>query len=199
MEPVISKEEFDKLMEIEGKARGLAIKEPINFIFKKEGADGLKKLEDTITNLGYPLKLEKIKMMSFYPIGLYGVILLTVKKLFNYSDKEFQEMGKVASKLSALVRVFMKYLVSLEKIVRTIPKYWKRYFTVGAAKLVELNEEKKYMILRIENFSYLPLHCQVLKGYFSGVIQMVVGDRVTCEETKCPFRGDEYHEFLVKW
>ncbi|GAI52915.1 unnamed protein product, partial [marine sediment metagenome] len=31
------------------------------------------------------------------------------------------------------------------------------------------------------------------------IIQMIVGSKVTSEETKCVHRGDEYHEFLLKW
>jgi predicted hydrocarbon binding protein len=199
MKQIITKEEFDKLMEIEGEARGLAIRESTDFIFQKEGAEALKKLEDTITNLGYPVKFKKIKIMSFYPIGLYGVILLAVERLFNYDDKKFQEMGNISSRLSVLVKIFVKHLISIKKIIKIVPEYWKKYFTVGGAELIELNEEKKYMILRVENFSYFPSHCQILKGYFSGVVKMVVGGEITCEETKCVHRGDKYHEFLLKW
>ena len=93
----------------------------------------------------------------------------------------------------------MKYFVSLEKIAKEAPKMWRRYHTVGDPKVVEFSEEKRYGILRVENFNLVPSYCQMVIGYLSSLIQIVVKASVTCKETKCTFRGDDYHEFLLKW
>ncbi|MBZ9571923.1 hypothetical protein KJA15_01115 [Patescibacteria group bacterium] len=198
MEEVIPKEEFNKLMKIEGEVKGSAIKEAIRFIFKEKGGEGIKKLEDTIIKLGYP-KYREIKTMDFYPIGIAAITQIVIKRLFNFDDKKLQEMGKFEAKFSLIIRLLTKYLFSLEKAVKQVPEMWEKYYTVGDLKVAEYDEEKKYLILRLENFRVHPLFCQVLKGYFSSILQMIVRDEITCKETKCIFRGDEYDEFLLKW
>jgi hypothetical protein len=39
-----------------------------------------------------------------------------------------------------------------------------------------------------------------LGGYFCGITQMIVKvQQINFKETKCTFRGDDYHEFLITW
>ncbi len=195
----LTKEIAQKMMEIKGRVRGVAIKGDLEFILEKEGEKGLKKLEEEIARVGYPIRYNQLKPMNFYPIGMKGITLLAIKNLFNFDNKKFQEMGRFGSKLHPVIRVFMKYFVSPEMFVSQAPRMWRSYYTIGECKVVEFNKEKRYVILRIDNFSYFPDHCQVLIGYFSNIFQMVINKEVTCEETKCVFKGDEYHEFLLKW
>lgn len=197
MEQIITKQEFDELMKIEGEARGLGFQTEAKFVLKEEGGEGLKKLEAQMAKLGYPYS--KIKTMDFYPIGLLAVNMLVIKRLFNYDDKKFQEMGKFEAKSSLIIRLFMKYFVSLERVAKESPKMWRKYYTVGDLKVPEINQEKRYIIIRIENFRLHPILCQILIGYFQSIVKMVLKDETTCEETKCVFRGDECHEFLMRW
>jgi len=199
MEQIISKEELREYMELKGQIRGAGIKEIIKYILEEEGKDGLGKLEDAMEKIGYSIKDKNIKAMKFYPLGLEASALVAVKRLFNYDDKKFQEMGRFAGKFSIVIRLFMKHLVSIEKIVKEAPKMWRNYFTLGDFDIVEVSEKEKYIILRIKNYHLHPIHCQTLIGYLSSILQIVVKSFVTGEETKCTFQGDEYHEYLFKW
>lgn len=202
MEEVISKKEFDELIKMKGEVMGIAFVGD-RFILKEEGEEGLKKLRDTLIGLGFPpedAEDERVRMRKSYPMGWIAISLLAIKRLFDYDDKKFQEMGKFQVKFFPLVtRFFMKYFVSLERAAEEAPKIWRRYYTVGDFRVLESDKEKRYRISRLENFRLHPLSCQHLKGYLSGMIQMIVRSEVTCEETKCVHRGDEYHEFLFKW
>jgi hypothetical protein len=198
MEEIITKEIAEKLMKIKGEVRGMAMKGDLEFILQERGEEGLKELEDAIANLGYSVKYKELKALSFYPIGLKGIMLLTIKKLFNFSDEKFQEMGAFGSKINSVIRIFMKYLFSPKIFVSQSQRMWRYYYTIGNCK-AELNEKEKYVLLRVYNFPYFPDQCKVLKGYFGSILKMVIKHNVTCEETKCTFRGDDYHEFLLKW
>lgn len=142
---------------------------------------------------------KKIKTMDFYPLWLYAIFLLVIKKLFNYDDEKFEKLGSLGAKFSLIIRIAMKYFVSLDRIFKGALTLWKMYYTVGDLKIIEYDKEKKYAIGRLENFRFTPLHCPILKGYLSGMIGMVIKSPVSCEETKCLFQGDEYDEFLFKW
>lgn len=198
MEEIISKEESDELMRVKGETIGVAIREHKKFILNEKGEEGLKKLEDTIVGLGYP-EYRKIKPMSFYPIGLYALTLLVVKRLFNFDNEKFEEMGRFNAKMSIIIRFLMRFLVSVDRAAKEVSAMWKRYYTVGNLRTVEYDEQKRYAILRLEKFRLHPLHCQISKGYFSTILKIIVKSSVTCEEIKCVHRGDEYHEFLMKW
>ncbi len=199
---IISKEEFNRFMEINGEVKGVAFMADA-FILKEEGEEGLKKLYDVIEELGFPkedLENAKLKYKKLYPIGWAAVSLLAIKRLFNYDNEKFQEMGRFQAKTSPLVmRLFMKYFTSLKSSINEAPKIWRRYYTVGALSVVECDEKKRYRIDRLENFNLHPLLCEHLKGYFSAMIQIMVKKEVSCEEVKCVHRGDKFHEFLMKW
>ena len=73
---------------------------------------------------------------------------------------------------------------------------WRKYFTVGNLRAVDYDEKKRYVIMRLENFRLHPLHCHILIGYIPTILQMVIGFKPSCRETKCVFRGDEYYDFI---
>ena len=198
-EEILNQEIIHRLLEIKGQCRGLAIIDNLAFIRSKEAEGGLEKLEKTMTEAGYPFRCRDIKPMNFYPVGLEAVILLAMKKTFNYSDEKFEEVGSINARQSLVVRLFAKYFVSLKKVLSEAQKMWNRYYTVGRLDPVELDEKGRRIVLRVEGFETHPLHCQVLKGYFSEVVKMIIISSAVCRETKCPFRDDNHHEFVVTW
>ncbi len=198
MEEIISKEEFEKLMSIPGEIRGLGFQTEANFVREKRGKEALKKLENEMARLGHPYS--GIRTMDFYPIGLLVVALLSIKRLFNFTDEDFREMGKFEAKSSLVIRLFMKYFVSLDKVSKEASKIWRKYYSKGDLSIAEMDEEGKRVVIKLENFKLHPILCHVLMGYFLSIIKMIVrSDQITCEETKCVHKGDEYHEFIIKW
>ena len=137
--------------------------------------------------------------MVFYPLGLEGLTLLIIKRLFNFNDETIKEMAVRQAKTSILIRLFTKSFLSVKKAAVLVPKMWRTIYTVGEAEVGEINEEEKYAVLIIKDFLIIPIYCLYLIGYFSSILQLIVGNKVTCKETKCPFKGDEYHEFVLKW
>jgi len=201
MAPKLTKEFAQKLMEIKGEVRGVAFRTDTEYILREKGEEDLKKLEDKMARLGYPIKYKKIETMTFYPIGLRPLSLLVVRELFNFDDSTIKKMGFFATKSSFIIRIFVLPFLSLKKVFfEEAPKIWKKHFTIGQIVPVELNEEKRYGILRVKNLNLHPIYCIYLAGYFCGILEMLLrGYKISCKETKCFFRGDEYHEYLLEW
>ena len=89
-------------------------------------------------------------------------------------------------------------------------KRWGRFYQsagVGWFKLEDINIdfEKENGYLRVKQSfiaeeyskSNQPV-CHFLCGFFSGVLQEVLGEKVTCEEVKCTAKGDQYCEFKFR-
>jgi len=198
MEETITKEELKELQKIKGKVRGMAIEADIKFLIREKGKEAVEESEQSMKNIGYSVKYQEINPMKFYPIALKGITLLSIQRLFNFKDEKFVELGKFAFQLPSILRLFMRHLLSLDMLVKGIPIGWEKYYTAGSLKVIEYDAVKKYIIARLKGFRLVPVHCQIAKGYFSNIIQMIVGEQVNCEETKCVHRGDEYDEFLMK-
>ncbi len=201
MEQIIPKEELEELMKMKKEIRGSIIKNAVTFTLDKRGRKGLRRLEEEIAKLDYQIKLEDIKEIQLYPLGLAIAILVIMKKLFNFSDKDFQEMGERSVKVSIVIRSLIQFLTpfSFEQIIRRLPEIWKRINPIGELKVVKLDKDERYLILKLEDYRTHPIQCQILIGAFSSLIQIISGKKTTCEEIGCIYRGDGYHEFLLKW
>jgi len=199
MKEIITKQIADELMKIKGEVRGIAPKSHVQFVVEKQGKDVFEKVENKMAELGHPVSYRSLRPMSFYPIGLEAITLLVVRELFNLNDEKLREIGEYQSKISLIIKLFTKYFVSMKVIAQKAPEMWRKYYTVGDFKATELNEEKRYIILQIKNFQTHSPHCRMLEGYFANVVKMVINKEANCQEIKCPFKGENYHEFIVKW
>ncbi len=199
MEQIISKEELLELEQIKGETTGNSIKNTGEFVLKEEGKEGLRKLEETMEALGFPINYQKIKATDYYSSKLLAITFVVLKRLFQYGDDKFQSMGEFRAKVSIILKILMKYLVSLDKAAKEIPRMWRKFFTTGDAKVIELDKKQKKIILRIENYYFHPIQCRVMEGIFSTLVQMIIGNKVICRELKCVHQGDTCHEFLLEW
>lgn len=201
MEQELTKELVRQLMAMSGDVRGVVFKTDGDYILKEMGEDGLKKLEQELASLGCPIDYKKIEALSFYPMGLRVISLLAIKKVFSFDDAKIKEMGIFASKTSLILKLFINYFLSVKKVFfEEAPKIWHKHYSVGDFNPIELDEEKKYGIIQIKNYQFHPIFCLYLGSYLCGFLQMLVkSSAITFEETKCPFRGDEYHEYKITW
>lgn len=194
----LTKAKAQEIMKTPGEARGVGLKSDWEYIKQTKGEKGLRKLEAKMTSLGYPVKYEEIKTMDFYPIGQDIISMLSIKEVFNFSDKDMEKLGSNAPKFSILLKTFMKYFASIAMVLKEAPKTWRAHYTIGDIES-EFDGENKQAILRLKNFKTHPIHCSVLKGYFSKILEMVTGFPVKTIESKCLYNGDKYHEWVIKW
>lgn len=200
MDNIITKEIAKKFMEIEGETRGFNIKHDGDYILYTRGKEALEKLERELERLGYPTNYKKIKGMDFVPAGLKAISLLAIKKTFNVGDEEIRKVCAFGAKAPLIMKLFMKYIYSVQRVMKNTQKLWKIYWTVGDFIGVEYNEKEKRIILRIENFDLDPIFCRCIEGYLASSGEIVLGVKnIICKEKECSFEGGKYHEFLINW
>ncbi|MBD3208370.1 MAG: hypothetical protein GF370_02875 [Candidatus Nealsonbacteria bacterium] len=204
MDQIITEEKVKKIRKVPGEVRGLALKNYGEYIFQKHEKEGLQKLEQTLRGLGCLIEYKKIRTMSFYPLWWSALSFVAIEQLFHYDGQKFQEMGRFCFKLPNLIRIWLKYLVSIEKAANSASKMYSMMLTVGEITVPEFNEEEKYVVIRMNDYPIYPVdfpraYCHFLIGYYSSIIQIVSGGKAVGSETKCVYNGDDYHEFLIKW
>lgn len=189
-----------KLMKIKGEVRGVSLKADAEFVLNEKGPEGLKKVEEKLREIGFPIEYQKINQFAFYPLGLRILSLLAIQEVFNWSSEKIKKMGSYGMKISWIIRLFARYFFSIETTLRFVPKVWNQYFTVGSLKVLEYNLEKKYVILKLEKFDLHPLYCKCLEGIFEEIGRQVLNPKkIECQEIECSFRKGSFHKFLVKW
>jgi len=197
MEQFISTEKFQELMDLEGETRGVGFKTEAQFIEEKQGKEAREKFEKAMADLGLPYS--DIKALNFYPLGWLGVALVVMSNLFGFKEEDFEEMGRFEAKSSLVIKLFMKYFVSLERVKKEAGRMWREYYTVGTLEVPELDQEKKHIMIQVKDFKLHPFLCHVLQGYFVSIVKMIVNSEVESTEQECVHQGDRLHLFLIKW
>lgn len=196
----ITEEDINKILSAEGEVRGVVFKTDYHYIVDNFGVEGLKKVEAELEVMNCSFDYEtETDNMSFYPIGLRVLSLIAISRAFNLDSEGIKNMGFNAPKISLMIKFFMRYFLSPEKIMEKAGEMWDKHYSVGRLDVGEVNSEENYMRGHLYEIDLHPIFCDYLTGYFSSIIKMGVGKETKGEEAKCTHKGDDQHEFLVTW
>ena len=189
-----------ELKENKSKIRGEAILNKMAYIGAQRGEDGTRVVDRKLRALGYSLDLKKIRSLDWYPDAYSVLILLVAKELFDWSDDDIYAMGKNSPRISFIVKLLMKYFVSIERTFKSAPQSWQKHHNEGAISDVIYKEEEKQLSFRLKDYKIHPIMCVYLSGYFLSYAEIVLkNQKVKIQEIKCMFKGDSYHEFKITW
>lgn len=194
----MKKEELDQFLKIEGQVRGAVFQIDAQYVHSKWGTAGLRRLENRAKELGYKIPYQEAEAMDWYLLGLRIISLLLIKDVFNLKDQQVREMGEMAPKFSFIVKFLFKLFSPLEKFAKEIPRYWKEHYTIGDLEVKEADEKKKSIVLHLKGIKLHPLFCLYLEGYFERICKFLYPDAHT-KETKCSFKGNDFHEYIFSW
>jgi len=192
-------ESLERMEKTTGNVKGDAINLHVKYIKYKEGEESLEKVEKKMRELGCSLDFNKINRFDWYPVFLVDLIVITSKEIFNWSNEDVFKMGMSAPRTSFVLRLFSKHISSVENLFKNASYIWERYFDSGKIEPVKIGDD--FIIIRMKGYEVHPLICQQYYcGYFLSLVKMCLpGKKVGIEETKCFFREDPYHEYLIKW
>jgi len=200
----ITRKEVEEAISNPVKIKGLILKEEFyKALREKIGEDRMKIVEKEAKSLGLSFSPAEIKNFEWYPAGILIGIFFILQEKFNFQEKDFAEIAETAPKISPTIRLLMKYFAIPEKIAQIAgPRLWKRFFNQGEVEFCKFKDSKTRgsLTVRIKDFKLHPLHFFYLGHFFLGMTRLVKKfKKVEVKETKSPFRGDEYQEYLIKW
>ena len=194
-----TRELIEELKKVEGECRGVSLQSPLEYVKLNYGEEIVNDVERELSEVGLPTRKD-IKVLKMYPVGYMTIVHLIIKDVLSCDYSEIRKMGYSLPQLSFIVRTLSTYFISPERTFKETPNYWKKHFTVGSLVPVEIDIEKKYLILRIEGYKTHPIDCVLFEGYFSRMIGYTLkAKNISGEEKKCIHNGEECHEFLIKW
>lgn len=197
----MTKKEIEKIMKLPGKVKGVAFQADGAYVREKKGEEGLKLVEEKLKEWGHPISYGKIAAIIWYPISLRVLSVLAMKETFGWKDEDIIDLGDFSPKHNFTLRIIAKYFLSLKRSFKEASKYWRIHYSIGTIEPHELNEKEGYAIFRLRDFKIHPVLCTFYLGYFRRLCQFVLkgGEKAVTKETKCMFKGDPYHEFIITW
>ena len=177
-------------------------------MFKKEvirlgGKGDIKKFEQEIEKLGCSFRFNKISALDWYPMGIRTICFIVLKDIYKLTDDDIVGSGVRFIGDSIVIKLFFRYFSSRDTAFKHIPEYWKKISTCGRAEAVKLVQspdgKEGYFIARLHDFKIHPLHCLFCLGAFLQLAKLLGGKNAKIKETKCMFKGDDYHEYVISW
>jgi len=198
---MLNKNIIEEISKIKGETRGAVFHTDVQYILDKKGEKGLEELRKKLKDLGQgDIYSKEINSTGWYPLWWRVLSLLIIQDTFNWDEKEIFNMGISAPKHSFIVKTLLRYFISIEKTFKESAKYWEKHYTISKLEAPEINVKEKRLVLRLVDFKIHPILCVYFRGYFKSIAGLVVKtDKMTIKETKCPFSGDAYHEFVIEW
>lgn len=190
---------IERLKKMEGEVRGICLKSDWDFVFRRYGKEGIKKLEEKMAEIEIPIKYQEINTTKFYPVGWDGISILAIKEIFNLKNEDFEKLGREEVKTSFFLKIFIRYLTNLNNLATEAPKMWRKHYTVGDLEISLIDLTNQKAIVRLKNFDFFPEFCLTIGAYFAQLLEMATRKKVSCKETMCTFTGGDCHEFLLSW
>ncbi len=191
----------DRLMAKEGDVKGEVFHTHREYILYREGEEGVKRVEERMKELGYPIEFDKINTVKWHKEGLSALVILTAKEVFNWTDEDIFDMGNSAPKHSFIIKVFVKHFFSVKDVFNKAEQYWNKHYNFGGLEKVEFNEEEKYIVVRIKDYDY---HETIVGPYFKGYLLRLScfalkSDNISVELQKSVFNNSPYNQYIIKW
>lgn len=171
-----------------------------DYLIKKGKKEFLPQIKEKMKEYGYPLDSKEINIMSWYPLAMEIALIFTLIEVLNWTEKEIKMLGKDFTRLSFIEKILTKYLISPQVTFKASQIIWRKHMNKGELEGIELNEKEKYAIFKLKNFDIHPIYCQFLCGMLETFGDYVTGSKENvCRETKCTFKNNSWHEFLITW
>ena len=182
---------------MEAKCRVLTFLPNLEYIKLKRGEEGVKSVMLELWKRGYHYDFRKMKKTDWVPVVVRKEFLEVVMDVLGWDERNIYEMGLNAPRISPVIKLFFGLFLSMERAFKAAPDMWKAHYSSGTLRVGEYRDGHGTIIL--ENFDISPIFCEYLKGYFTGVAKLTKAKNLRVEETKCTFKGDEYHEYTFDW
>jgi len=182
----------------DGKCRGTLFIANAAFVKRIGGDDGLAKVETSLAKRWPGFKFAAVGEKDWLPLKMRVDFLETCKTELGWDDKRIFQMGEESVKYSFIVQFLMNYFLTIQKALAHGPEIWEQNYRAGHVKVLENTKERGRMA--IYDFSFSPIMCTYLAGYFYGVgTKIAKAKKLDVKEVMCVHKGADHCEFAFEW
>jgi hypothetical protein len=199
------KQYADEIMGFEGKTKGLALTQEIEYIRHKEGEEGVKKIESIMADIGYPLTYKEVQPYDWYKEGYSPLMYRITVDIFGWTKDDIFEIGKGAMNASYLTRFVLKF-VSVEQAFEKAKEIYNEHLDFSELKTVELKENDSggSIIVQILDYpdSMAEYTSKFLEGFCVQLLTILLQPKTLESEVVigCEAEGAKYcQEYRFNW
>jgi hypothetical protein len=200
-----TKEDFEQTIErlkkMKARIRGCCIKSMVDSLLGTKEERLLPSIQQKVKEYGFKEDLKEISVLKWYPFTLIMASIFSFYEVLDWTEEDVKKAGRNCPRSSGqFVFRTLAFSMYLEGAFKMLNHIWKRLVGLGEIESVELNKQEKYAIARVRNFPVHPLCCVFLEGFGEGFGKFLIqAKKFWCKESKCSFKGDPYHEFILRW
>lgn len=194
-------ETTESVKNIKGSVKAVTLQTDKIYIEIQHLENGVALVEEEMEKMGFPFQYRSLMSPTeLVPLSIRIASLLAIKKVFTLEEEQIREIGRLATRSSFYTKLVFRYLVSMNKMAKEVPRHWQRHYTVGVMEPGELHEDERYFIVRLRDFDAHPIFCTYLSGYIIGIVELIGNyTGLAVQEIKCQHKGDSNHEFKITW
>ncbi|MFH1450998.1 MAG: hypothetical protein ABIF89_00075 [bacterium] len=195
----MDKKELQEFLKIKGEIRGVTFETDVKYVVSKWGDEGLERLMKRAKEMGIDLPYKSAETMNWYPLGLRTVSLLLIKDEFNLDDEQIKDMGRMAPHFSFIAKFLFSLFLPLKIFTKDVPRFWKEHYTVGKMVVMESNEEKKIIIVNLEDVELPPVLFTYLNGYLESVCNFFYSNCICTATQSSKSKAENIYQYVFKW
>jgi hypothetical protein len=195
---MLTRHEAEEIMKIEGEVKGVSLQIDAGYVERKWGKEGLDRIKRKLAEVGFPIDFQKISALEWRPAGLRILSLLAIKEIFGLDDEGIKEMGRLAPIHSFIVKLLLKYAVTIRIGIKHLDEIWRKNHAIGEMS-GEYQKGDKCLYVYLKNVKYHPVYCKFLEGFIEGTASFAISKNAECKEVTCPFNNGAYHTYVVRW
>jgi len=103
-----------------------------------------------------------------------------------------------------LKKMYGADILNSEKKIKMALEYFVPFIGFGRVEIIEVDLKKAHIIFKGQDFPEVGITrstdtqaCHIVRGIFTGFMEILTKTPCTGEETKCQAKGDEYCEFVI--
>ena len=188
-----------ELLNFEGNVRGASITSQVDYIKKKWGANGFKRIQKKMNDYTrQELDYDNLIGMKWYPAWAQYLLILIIKDEFKLNDKSIIAFGYEMPRFSTIIKLLVMPIINIKMLAKRIPTAWKQQNDYGILETNDFNERKKEGKIIIKGLPLNKTFCKYFEGYMTGVGKFINYKNLKIREVKCLMK-ENIHEFKVTW
>ncbi len=189
----------DDIVSRPGQTKGITFQTAYEYINRRKGEEGVKKIEEKMRELGYDFSFSDIDNYSWYSEGKSVLVIYLTRPVFGWGDDDIHDMGYSAASISRILKVAMSF-VSLQRTFNHAQKIWSKHYDFGNIEVIKLDKENKEAKAKLHDYHF-PYMSDYFCGYFSKLVELLTGaSEVKAAHQPCESEdGKPCDEFTIVW
>lgn len=156
--------------------------------------DKIPLILDRTEKYGFRQHATTVDPLKRYPVAEEMSLIFAAKDVLGWDNEAVKELGRNIPRVSFMVKMFLRYFLTLDTTTREAKKYWDKHFDFGELEVMNTDIESGNYVVEVRGFDIHPVYCSFLCGFLETMIGFVLTGPMGSEVVRCS-DGDGVNRF----